>query len=507
MNRNNPANTSPADQKKVDFVQAILGKYGMTRWRSRFQNLILRQYPLLFGKPEAVKPANTVINNLHSVKQMHSYHSIYYPVTQVMTGPVTVNRMLHITQGSSGAGIGNPSSFRGKPDGVKGKSHSAAGSTNPIQVLQEKIKKQESIKNHVTTNYRTNDLAGSVVEPITSQVAVRNQERTAAPTWSYLPPMPAVARAGTDLAERRIGSGLVHDSRSSHQHESITGKVPQHLPAAHQELQTLRTYILYKNADTVDIEQPLRQKLEPSAIRYEPAGPPIMALKSNREAVSGSTGTAVEAQQSTPSLIFSPKTASHSLVSPGLHMGLGQKLVAALEKLESRHDLLNPLVDEPAAVHKGLQQPSVLSPLLLVVPSEPQSMNKRYYSAPLSRTTRPVHSGGQFSVAPKPGLFYTARGPVQDKHLQPAGKYSSLILRKPEGPKSEAPRPAQSEQIQQRQEANLQEQATQFPSQSFPKVAAPVAKMDTAELNQLAERVYQVLEKKMAIRKDRRGLR
>lgn len=79
MNRSIRTTASPEDRKQIDFIQAILGKYGMTRWRSRFQNLILRQYPLLFAEPEALQPADTVINNIYPVKQTYIHHSVYSP--------------------------------------------------------------------------------------------------------------------------------------------------------------------------------------------------------------------------------------------------------------------------------------------------------------------------------------------------------------------------------------------------------------------------------------------
>lgn len=90
-------------------------------------------------------------------------------------------------------------------------------------------------------------------------------------------------------------------------------------------------------------------------------------------------------------------------------------------------------------------------------------------------------------------------GPEHEEYLKPAGS-SNLVLRKPEAPKAARPEP-----VQQHMERRLPEETVLLPSQVFTK-AAPAA-MDAAELNLLAERVYQVLEKKLAIRKDRRGLR
>ncbi|KWX83727.1 hypothetical protein AMQ83_30705, partial [Paenibacillus riograndensis] len=264
--------------------------------------------------------------------------------------------------------------------------------------------------------------------------------------------------------------------------------------------------------------QPGRQKAEPEAGRHDQVGPASMAL-SHPGAGSGSAGITVEAQHSTPSVRPSP--APRSLVSPNLHLGLGQRLAAALDKLEGRSERLSPLPIGPAAVHDGLQQPDVLPLQILAVPGEPKSMVQRHSSLRLSSAVRPA-IGGLLSVAPQNGLIHTAKGqavplapkgrgpggrlitagPEQEEYLQPAGRYSNLILRKPAAPKAARPEP-----VQQWPEPVPQERAAPPTSQSFPKAAAPAAKMDAAELNQLAERVYQVLEKKMAVRKDRRGLR
>lgn len=512
MNRSIQTTASPAAQRRTDFYQAILGKYGMTRWRSRFQNLILRQYPLLFAEPEAVRPAGTVINNIQPVNHTHIHHSTSYPVTQVMTVPGTVIRRLHITQISRGAETVILSALQRNLDVGKGESHSAGGSPSLLYVLQDKVRKQQNHKHPITMAYRTIDSSERAVEPVTGQDAVRNLERTAAPPWTYLPPMQAVSADKRVIAERRTGSGLMPYSRESRQRESITRKTSQDMPAARHQLQTLRTYTLYKkSADTVNLEQPVRQKPEPAEVRYDQAEPSTMALKSNREAVSGSAGTTVEAQLSTPSLIFSPTPGSQPILSPGLQLGLGHKLTAALEKLESKPELRNRLLAKPAAVHQRLQQSSMRPILTFAVPSEALPWVQRNDSVRLSSAARPVNTVGQDSVETRPGLFYTAKrqglpsalqgiGPEQEHH-QPAGRTSSLILRKPEAPKA-----AQPEHVQQQQPIHP-EPAALLPSQSFPKAAAPVVKMDTAELNQLAERVYQVLEKKMAIRKDRRGLR
>jgi hypothetical protein len=505
----------------MEFIQAILGKYGMTRWRSSFQNLILRQYSLLFAEPEAVQPAQSVINNIHPVKQTHIHHSIYYPVTQARTVSGTVSGMLHIAQSRQGAGSSSLPSYPGHYAGGQSGGHPTAGRLNSIQVLQERVRKQQSHEHPVTTVYRTDNLAKSTVEPVNAQIAVNNQGRIPARLGLYLPPIPALAGAVRNLAERRTGSGLVPDSGASRQRESIRGQAAAHLPAARHQLIAMRTYMLTQDADSGTADQSLGQMPNPGTSRNELAGPQASALKSNREAVSGSAGTAVEAQYSTPSLIFRPGPGPRSLARPRLNLGIGHQLTAALEKLESRQEQLNPLLAGPEAIYQGLQPPSPRTLQPLGFPSDPLSLVQQYDSAPISGAAKPGYPGGRLSATLKPGLVYTANrpasppvpqgrrsgsqpvtaGPEHEEYLQPAGSYSNLILKKPEARKTARPEP-----VQQRQEPVFQEQAALSPSQAFSK-AAPAAAMDSADLTRLAERVYQVLEKKMAIRKDRRGLR
>ncbi|MEK5492604.1 hypothetical protein MKZ24_18140 [Paenibacillus sp. FSL R7-0297] len=517
MNRSIRTTASPEDRKQIDFIQAILGKYGMTRWRSRFQNLILRQYPLLFAEPEALQPADTVINNIYPVKQTYIHHSVYSPLTQGRMDPGTVSRIVLVTQGSRQAAGSNHSSYPGQYNSVRNGVHSAAGRLTSIQVLQERVRKQQSNKHLVTTIYRTENIAKSTVEPASAQRAERDQVRTAAPpAWQHHLPVAAAAAAGRNLAERATGNRLRPETRDSRQREPLTGMATQEV---RHQLQLLRTYSLYKEAAHGIPSQTLRQKPGQESAHEQLAGPPAMALKPKHEAVPGSAGTAVEAQYSTPSLIFRPNPDSYSLAGSMLHLGLGQKLTAALEKLESSQALLTPLPAEPGAVYRR-QQPSLRTLLPLGIPSDSQSMVRwQHASASLTGAAKPGYPGVKLSAAPESALVYTPKvqalpapsqrrrsagrlltaGPEHEEYLKPAGS-SNLVLRKPEASKAARPEP-----VQQHLERVHPEQTALLPAQVYTKTAPAV--MDAAELNQLAERVYQVLEKKMAIRKDRRGLR
>lgn len=95
--------------------------------------------------------------------------------------PGTVSRIVLVTQGSRQAAGSNHSSYPGQYNSVRNGVHSAAGRLTSIQVLQERVRKQQSNKHLVTTIYRTENIAKSTVEPASAQRAERDQVRTAAP--------------------------------------------------------------------------------------------------------------------------------------------------------------------------------------------------------------------------------------------------------------------------------------------------------------------------------------
>lgn len=286
-------------------------------------------------------------------------------------------------------------------------------------------------------------------------------------------------------------------------------------------MQLLRTYGLKQEVESGADAQPLRQK----------SGHPVpaQALKHIREAVSGSAGTAVEAQLKTLTLSFKPGNPRlpDSSVNASLQLGLGQQLTATLEQLESRQELLSPLLAAVSTVHqrqpmKSLQlaQPHILLPLggASGAPAAARQAASARMAAAGGRAAlrgpgpaAPVEAGliyaadrAELPSAPqrrRPGSPLRGTSPGYEADLQPGASHSRLVLRKPEAPRAALPEP-----VQQQLERVLQEHAAQPHAQTFVKAAPPPA-INAAELNQLAERVYQVLEKRMAIRKDRRGLR
>ncbi|OKP86046.1 hypothetical protein A3844_14935 [Paenibacillus helianthi] len=516
--------TVTSDQKRQDFVQSILGKYGITRWRSRFQNLILRQFPLLFTEPEVVKSAGAVIHQVSLIQHTHIHQSIIHPLTQVMLQQQSPNRKLQISTGSSGAAKGIPDSYPGNQGSEQNTLHGKTGNLNLIHALQARVSKQQNRDViHVTTEYRTIGLAESEPEPISPQ-DTRALKRTAETRQLHLSPVPESPAGGTEQVEQHQEDGIVPHARKSRQHEFLKDDIPQPLRAVHQQLHTLRTHTLFQAVDALNTQRHRSQKRELAANRDAQSGqPPAWVLKNSIEVVSSSGGTAANAQHNSSPWIFMPSQDFLPSASPGIHLGLGPGIAAVLEKMESRQVPRNPLPQESASLLNRLQPLAVQPILLLAAPLEPQGGALRQVSTLLSSTARRGNAKGLPADDPIPGLIHMAgepavpsaqrrsgRGswpyiasPSQEEMQQPAGRHSSLILRKQEAPKATG-----QETVQPLQEVMPQEQASQqIKAQPSPRAAAPAAKMDTAELNQLAERVYQVLEKKMAIRKDRRGLR
>ncbi|WP_143804382.1 hypothetical protein [Paenibacillus sp. FSL R7-0337] len=517
MSRSIRMAAAPANQKQTEFIQSILAKYGLTRWRSKLKSLILRHDPLYAAQPETLQRTDLVTNHIHQ--------TFYYKVVPEKVQPGPASRILLVTQSGIRPGLSAPSASPGQAEDLRSGLHSAAGRLNSVQVLQERVWQYRSNKHQVTTEYRIQNAALHPAEPVTVQPAGSRPAQVSAPSGlSVLKPLPSGATGERSQRDRQTRGDLRTASVLPGQQDRITGR-PAHAINHHHQLvqvmQLLRSYGLKQERETGAEAQPLRQQ----------PGHPVraQALKHERETVPGSAGTAVEAQLKTPTLSFKPGNLSlpHSSVSTSLQLGLGQQLTATLEQLESRQELLSPLPAAVSTVHQRqpmksfqLAQPQILLPLggASGAPAAAgQAASARTAGAAGRAAPRgpgpaaPVEASLIYAAdrtvlpsAPqrrRPASPLRADGPAYEPDLQPAASLSRLVLRKPEAPRAALPEP-----MQQQLERVLQEHAAEPPAQTFTK-AVPPPVMNAAELNQLAERVYQVLEKRMAIRKDRRGLR
>ncbi|MEK4851462.1 hypothetical protein NST04_16575 [Paenibacillus sp. FSL H7-0756] len=506
-----------ANQKQTGFIQSILAKYGLTRWRSKLKSLILRHNPLYAAQPETLQRTDLVVNHIHQ-----SFYGLAVP-EKVQPGPAS--RILLVTQSGIRPGLSAPSASPGQAEDLRSGLHSAAGRLNSVQVLQERVWQHRSNKHQVTTEYRIQNTALHPAEPVAVQPVGSRPAQVSAPSGlSVLKPLPSGATGERSQGDRQNRGDLPAASVLPGQQDRMNGR-PAHAVHHQQQLvqvlQLLRTYGVKQEWDTGAEEQRLRQQL----------GHPVraQALKHEREAVPGSAGTAVEAQLKTPNLSFKPGSLliPHTSVSSSLQLGLGEQLTATLEQLESRQELLSPLPAAVGTVHqrqamKSLQLtlPHILQPL--GVASGAPALAGQAASAQMAAAAGRATPRGPGPAAPveasliyaadrtelpsasqrrRPGSPLRADSPTYEPDLQPSASHSRLVLRKPEAPRATLPEP-----MQQQLERVLQKQAAQPPAQTFTK-AAPPPVMNAAELDQLAERVYQVLEKRMAIRKDRRGLR
>lgn len=517
-----------ADRKRMDFVQGILGKYGLTRWRRQFQSLILRQHPLLPAEPPPEKSSNVVVNQISSHRETHIYHSIYHPVMQTLTLQQSPDRMLNkrpdriITRTSPVS----PSVLPPNSGGDKGDSRLIYSSPHLSEALQERVREHRSTRQQQRTDSYP-PLHSSPREPqaLKDLEVIRNPGGAGELRQSVLPLKPALADRAA-AGNPGAGSSLqLQQHKQPRLRESGIGKTSQQLPAAYHPLQTLRVYSLNTGSDVSSSAQ-LRLNQKMQAVRSETAdsaetteraekaewaGPPLKALKHiTNEAVSGSAGTAVGTQQSTPSTVFMPSPGLQSSRGPGLKLALGRRMEAALEHMEATQNVREAQQHKIVAAPKVLPQlkdrtilqlPIPLEQLIPHEPQEPQADVLRHTLAMPNSAARLTEAYRRYANVLMTGRQITA-DPEPEDHLQLPGRPRSLILRKPE-PRAEAP----SVPEQPHTEAVFREQAVQPPAHSAVSTKAPAVKLDTAELNQLAERVYQVLEKRIAIRKDRRGLR
>ncbi|MHA6534204.1 hypothetical protein [Paenibacillus sp. BAC0078] len=515
-----------ADRKRLDFVQGILGKYGLTRWRRQFQSLILLRYPLLPAEPAAVKPSDVIVNNISSHTEKHIYHSIYHPVMQTLTLQKSPNLMLKINPDSIVTRIstGSLSVLPPNAGGDKGDSKLIYSSPHPAEALEERVREyRRSGQNRLADSYPP--LHSGLREPqaLKDLAAVRNPEVTG-DFRRFVPPLKSALADRAAEAANGTGSELqLQQFKLPRLRESIADNAPQHLPTAYRQLQALRIYSLINGPKASSTARPLALNQEVQAARSEKAeraglagltGPPLMALKHiTKEAVSGSAGTAVGTQHSTPSTAFVPSPGLQSSPGPSLKLALGRRIEAALEHMEATPSQREAQQQGTVVAPKLLPQLKERMILQLSVPQEPQELQEpqepqlpqaaalRHTPAMMNSAARLTEAYGRYANVLKSGRQITT-APEQADSLQLPSQPRSLILRKPE-PRTavpSAPEHSHTEDV-------LREQAVQPPAHSPVQAKAPATKLDAAELNQLAERVYQVLEKRIAIRKDRRGLR
>ncbi|MGG6314003.1 hypothetical protein [Paenibacillus macerans] len=87
-----------------DFVQSILGKYGISRWQRQFKALILRRYPELFAEPAAAEGPPVINARTRTLIRHHPIHTSIIQQVPAATHIrlLTVNRLLNTQINHSG---------------------------------------------------------------------------------------------------------------------------------------------------------------------------------------------------------------------------------------------------------------------------------------------------------------------------------------------------------------------------------------------------------------------
>ncbi|WP_238652823.1 hypothetical protein [Paenibacillus piscarius] len=523
MKRRLQTMATPGVQEPSPFIQAILGKYGIRRWRRKLPGLILRPVLQPFEEPESGgTAAGTVIQHIHS--------AFYYPVTRIREAAGPVSRIQLVTQGGGAPG----SSARNARTDSEGRLHRvllpATERHRSLQAFQAEVRKRQGREDLITTVYSTLSAAGDKGQPPGASAVEANEARALAVHRPAGPPLPSRATAAGEHAERPGSGGT-----------SAPVDLREQAYAARRQRQVLRTYSL--PVETAGQDRPAARQPAAPAASAAPAAP---AAKQGPPsgAAPDAARTAAELPPPAQGLRAGPMVQQAAAGSgPALRLVLAQQLAAALEQPpaagipeppQARQGISHPLQPVAAAsplrllpaqrmqalpapllrmrLPLGLPPSAAASPALARTGASARPAGAAPTAAPEERPAAAPEAGRVYTAARRPspaaqpagrhpGLRHSA-GLVPEAELPPAGSASRLVLRKPEAPPAALPEP-----VQQQLQRMLQEPAPPPQILAAAKGLPAAAPMDAAELNRLAEQVYQVLEKRIAIRKDRRGLR
>lgn len=497
---------SPGVQEPTAFIQAIMEKYGIRRWKRKLPGLILRQALWPFAEPDSrPQVSGTVIQHIHP--------AVYHPVTRIREAAGPVSRIRLVTQGGVVPGSSSRNAGAGSDERLHRLLLPVAERHHIMQAFQAEVRKQQGREHLVTTVYRTVGAAGDNSQPPSAAAVEANEAPALAVQRPAGPLLPSRAAAARERAERP-GSGAA--SAPVYSREQAY--------AASRQRQVLRIFSPQREAAAGPDRPAARQAAAPAASAAPAAKPGPFS-----GAAPGVPRTAAEQRQPPPApglRAGAPAQQAAAGSGPALRLVLAQQLAAALKP----HPAAAP---EPPEALQGIGHPLQLvsaaaplrlRPMLPMHPLQPTLLRMRpplglppsaaAYPA-LARTGASTRLAGAaqpaapeehvaasaYAAGRHQGLRYSA-GLVPEAELPPAGSASRLVLRKPEAPRAALPEP-----VQQQLQRMLQEPAAPPQVRAAARAAPAAAHMDAAELNQLAERVYQVLEKRIAIRKDRRGLR
>ncbi|MCM3702377.1 hypothetical protein [Paenibacillus macerans] len=475
-----------------DFVQSILGKYGISRWQRQFKALILRRYPELFAEPAAAEGPPVINARMRTVIRYHHFHTSI--IQQVPAA--TPNRLLTVNR-----------------------------------LLNTQI-------NH-SYNNTINDVAERSVEGITSG-SVRHPERfrervrelrtSSGSTVLTVPALPAWQPQGKTGSgeDREPGSAALQKSRAE---AGKTGETPESPAASAFRLkETLKAAAFQASPGTTgervmppDRKQPLHGRAQrltlarvgesrfagaaERQLRLLQAYGPERGLPAPATGVPPAAGgTMAQLRLAVPKLRETGGSRAQEPPHPDARAGL-----------PGRTPALRPGAGLAAAATLAAHALPRAAALLQLPPPETRQLPEAAPAAARISPQMPLRGiGARGRGAARAGLAGAAEPwPLTAAPARPRGQsrppaepadasgpQRSLILRRPES------KAAQPKRGQPEPEAAPYTQAAAAPK--MPAAATePVRSVNLGadEISRLADRVFQVLEKKLAIRNDRRGLR
>jgi hypothetical protein len=518
-----------AYRPEPDFAGRIMGKYGIARWRSRLHTLILRLNPVLFQKPPAQEKHREA--GAGAGPAVHFLYPVY--TTRLLTqqsAPVYItNRIVRINRISPSA-ITHRSSMvymsqERRRDGDKPASKAAGPSASaPGWFAQgERSGSGPPAAGHST--------------PV-----VRNAEKHEPGRFSDLPEPDSSGRGQTGQAARPpVYPGGMAALRELHMLQ------PLHL--IHHQMRLLQTF---GHGEETQAAGSLNQSRSPVLSAFAPdggtsraktPGEPVLTETDKRQASGSGTrnSAGIHPQPGVPgypaaALAAAPSVSLTLVVGKGLNRMLagaerfwgGGQLVAASVHRPDRGKI--PWVNVAGEQSEpGAAQPA--GPLQTAgLPYPPAKRRGRTQSGYAGRppAVSPIlqetgDGGSMFKPAPQ--MLYPARKtPGGHRTAAP-----SMLLRQERNrsavPVPQEPLPAlpmDSGLVHRRPEAAAQRESPPTPGGSYaphqtavypaavPAFSqAPKQKtvMEADEIRLVAEQVFQVLEKRLSIQKDRRGLR
>jgi hypothetical protein len=540
------------DQQRLDFVQRIMGRYGISRWRSRLHALILRQNPVLSEESASpMKPSGT------GTPAGLSAHARYYShttrlLTQISAPVYLTSRIVQVNR-SSPVNITHRSSMTfltqaWRDEGMQDPNISRSLSGRETgSLVQAGLARASAGKRH-------DQALQAIARPAVHRPAISHAPTVGSPFFSPgpTPAAPAIshspaAASNADQEFRKQGLTIESGTKAAVRQEGAQ----QPLYLIHNQIRMLQELQAYSELPAASLNRAVRsaafQAVERTARHNNTAAAANPFSRESREGGEASASAAFKRTRPTTARNQEPAlTLASALTQPlklALGNGLERILVGVEERYGGRESRLAPLERtvpgkpsvKPEASERMRQESSLAAePQSRVIP-ERRSLPVKYHSRRSSGYAAPVSSlaflpqetdanGNPFGLplpipiqhagprrhgevkksSPSMRLAY---GPTKDSAaavqdiLPTQAKSAGLVYRRPE------PALVEREELHQQAETSPRVRDVSFQADSPSSPQKQKTVMGADEIHLLAERVFQVLEKRLSIQKDRRGLR